>query len=135
VFRLHLDYIERNEGIPRLVFSEEIHGHNKGLKEKLLDTINGYAARLELIIKEGQEMGSIKKDVDPRSSALTFIGMIQVAILRWILSDFSFPLVREGMPLWENFEKCVQLRDINLSPEKRATIITKDQLNRRYPNG
>ncbi|MFN3480068.1 MAG: TetR/AcrR family transcriptional regulator, partial [Thermodesulfovibrionales bacterium] len=39
LFMLHLDYIEKNEGIPRLVFSEEIHIGDKSLKEKLLNTI------------------------------------------------------------------------------------------------
>lgn len=107
IFMLHLDFIEKNGGIPRLVFSEEIHGGNDALKGRILGAINAYSARLESIIKNGQRAGLIKRDVDPKASALTFIGMIQVTILRWSLSGFSFSLAEEGLKLWENYEGCV----------------------------
>ena len=56
---LQLDYIEKNEGIPKLIFSEEIHVGNKELKEILLRTIGFYASRLEAIVREGQKAGLI----------------------------------------------------------------------------
>ena len=43
LFTLHLKYIEQNQGISRLVFSEEIHVGNNNLREKLLDAISLYA--------------------------------------------------------------------------------------------
>ncbi len=110
IFMLHLDYIDKNEGIPRLVFSEEIHAGNKKLKEKLLNSITSYAAALESIIKEGQKTGSVKNDIRPRASALMLIGTVQITVLRWSLSGFSFPLVAEGMKLWENFERCIRAK-------------------------
>lgn len=108
IFSLHLIFVEKNQGIPRLVFSEEIHGGNKALKVKILETINTYSARLELIIREGQVAGDIKEDIDPVSASLTIIGMLQVTILRWALSGFSFSLEKEGLKLWRNFEHCIK---------------------------
>lgn len=110
VFMLHLDYIEKNEGIPRLVFSDEMHLGNEELKQKLLQSISSYSAALEALIKEGQKAGVIKNDINPKGSALMLIGMVQVTALRWSLSSFSFPLVTEGMKLWENYEKCIKMR-------------------------
>lgn len=110
IFMLHLDFIEKNGGIPRLVFSEEIHGGNDELKGRILGTINAYSAKLESIIKNGQKAGLIKRDIDPKASALTFIGMIQVTILRWSLSGFSFSLAEEGLKLWENYEGCISAK-------------------------
>jgi AcrR family transcriptional regulator len=107
-FMLHLDYIEKNEGIPRLVFSDEMHLGNEELKQKLLQSISSYSAALEALVKEGQKAGVLKKDISPKMSALMFIGMVQVTALRWSLSSFSFPLVTEGMKLWENYEKCIK---------------------------
>ncbi|MCL5024362.1 MAG: TetR/AcrR family transcriptional regulator [Nitrospirae bacterium] len=106
-FMLHLDYIERNGGIPRLVFSEEIHAGNEELKRTLLNAIGAYAARLESVVSEGQKGGVIKRDLNPKAAALMLIGMVQVTAMRWSLSGFSFPLVDEGMKLWENFRTCV----------------------------
>jgi TetR/AcrR family transcriptional regulator, fatty acid metabolism regulator protein len=107
IFMLHLDFIEKNNGIPRLVFSEELHGGNVELKTKMLNIINSYSSRLEAIIKEGQKAGSVRQDIDPSASALTIIGMVQVTILRWLLSGFSFSPSSEGKKLWKNFEICI----------------------------
>ncbi|MEW6116280.1 MAG: TetR/AcrR family transcriptional regulator [Nitrospirota bacterium] len=110
VFRLHLDYIEKNEGIPRLGFSEDMHWGNRELGERLLTNIERYADELEKLIQEGQKTGALKRELEPRTAALMLIGMVQVVTFRWSLSGFSFPLVAEGMKMWENFESCVRFK-------------------------
>lgn len=110
VFRLHLDYIEKNEGIPRLGFSEDMHWGNRELGERLLRNIERYADELEKLMREGQKTGALKRELEPRTAALMLIGMVQVVTFRWSLSGFSFPLVAEGMKMWENFESCVRLK-------------------------
>jgi AcrR family transcriptional regulator len=107
LFALHLEYIEQNRGIARLVFSEEVHVGNNSLREKLLDTINEYAKGVDGLIKEGQSNGTISKQMDSQALALTIIGMIQISTMRWSLKGFSFSLVDEGMRLWNNFERCI----------------------------
>ncbi|MGD2080281.1 MAG: TetR/AcrR family transcriptional regulator [Nitrospirota bacterium] len=108
-FMLHLEYIQKNEGIPRLVFSEELHGGNEKLKKKLLKGIDSYASALESIIKDAQKESYMKKGLDPKASALSIIGMVQGVTLRWSLSGYSFSLTREGMKLWRNYETCVRI--------------------------
>lgn len=108
LFRLHLEYIEKNEGIPRLVFSEEIHAGNAALKQKLLSVITTYANALEVLLREGQTSGSVRKGIDARTASLMIIGMIQIVTLRWSLEGFSFPLAAEGMKLWEHFEESIR---------------------------
>ena len=110
LFALHLDYIEKNEGIPRLIFSEEIHVDNVQLKEKLLAAINSYIQGIVVLIREGQEKGTIKRNMDPHIAALTMIGMIQITVMKWSLNSFSFSLVDEGMKFWKNFERCITAR-------------------------
>jgi len=107
VFLLHLRYIEKNEGIPRLAFSDEIHMGEKEIKERLFNFINSYTDKLSMLIKEGQNMGLIKDDIKPKSAALMIIGIVQVTVLRWSLSDFSFSLLTEGKKLWLNFVECL----------------------------
>ncbi len=107
IFKFHLDYIEKNEGIPRLMFSEEIHRGNEELKKKLLGSIVTYARQLEGLIREGQKAGAIRRDLNSKAAALTLIGMVQVTAMRWSLSGFSFSLVDEGMKLWETYRKCI----------------------------
>lgn len=107
-FRLHLQYVGQNRGIPRLLFSDDIHSNDANLKPQLLKIISLYITSLENLVKEGKKDGSIKQHVDPKAVALTFIGMIQVSIIRWILSDFALPIEDEGMALWNNYESCIK---------------------------
>ena len=107
IYALHLGFVENNAGIPRLVFSEEIHGGNRILKEMMFKTIKEYSTKLESLFRAGQSAGIVKKELDPACCALTVIGMVQVTVLRWSLSGFSFSLKEEGLKLWKNFEKSV----------------------------
>jgi AcrR family transcriptional regulator len=109
-FLLHLEFIEKNEGVPRLGFSEEMHVGNEKLKKEFLKNINIYSSGLESIIKEGQRSDAIRPDLDPRSTAAMLIGLMQVTVMKWSLSGFSFSLGTEGVKLWKNFEKCIALK-------------------------
>jgi len=110
LFTLHLEYIEKNEGIPRLIFSEEIHIGNVQLKEKLRTAINSYTKGIVSLIREGQRRGTINGNMDAHVTAQTMIGMIQITVMRWSLNGFSFSLVEEGMKLWKNFERCITVK-------------------------
>ncbi|MCC6346642.1 MAG: TetR/AcrR family transcriptional regulator [Nitrospirales bacterium] len=109
VFLFHLTLIESNEGIPRLVFSEEMHRGNKELREKFLALITRYAEQVHLLIREGQEKGFFRPEIDPLKTATMFIGMVQISTLLWSLKGFSHSLVDEGMKMWENFEVCIRV--------------------------
>lgn len=76
---------------------------------EIRDMIPDYAQLLESIISEGKKKGILKGDLDSRTTALTFIGMVQeVTILRWVFSGFSLAIEDEGLALWNNFEACLQ---------------------------
>lgn len=128
IFALHLTFIEKNEGIPRLIFSEEIHGGNSHLKTIILNTITTYSGKLESLIKEGQAAGVLKKDISGISTSLTIIGMLQVTILRWSLSGFSFSLTEEGLKLWRNFEQCIKtkIKEKNMHQKKRRGTLAQE---------
>lgn len=108
LFRMHLEYIESNDGIPRLIFSEELHIDNEKLRKKFLNIINSYSFGVKALIREAQEAGLIKKEIDPEALVLMFTGLIQALTMRWSLSGFSFSLTGRGVKLWKNLERCMQ---------------------------
>jgi AcrR family transcriptional regulator len=107
-FLLNLEHIENNIGIPRLVFSDQIHIGNEVLREKLLQNINGHSKRLEMMIASCQSKGNIRKDIEPKAAAIMLLGMIQTLAMRWSLNNFSFSLPEAGNHLWDNYEKCLR---------------------------
>lgn len=106
LFELHLRYLEENEGIPRIIFSEEVHTSGEGIKDEVLHTIELYASKVESVVKRGQESGIIRNDLESSFIVTVFLSLIQMLTMRWSLSNFSFSLLREGMKLWEGFETC-----------------------------
>jgi AcrR family transcriptional regulator len=105
-FSLQVTLMEKNRGIPRFLFSDELHVQKK-LRETIIKTMHGFSLRLASFIQEGQHSKSIRNDLDSRTTALMFIGLVQGLTFRWSLSDFSFSLTREGKKLWKNFETCI----------------------------
>jgi len=108
-YNLQIDLMERNSGIPRFMFSDELHIAKK-LRGVLLQTMYAFSATLASFIRDAQKSGSIRNDLDPKTTALMFIGMVQGLMFRWSLSGFSFSLTVEGRKLWRNFEKCVAVK-------------------------
>jgi len=33
--------------------------------------------------------------------------MVQVSVIRWILSGFTLSIEEEGLRLWDNYESCI----------------------------
>jgi AcrR family transcriptional regulator len=103
-FRLQLELMDGNRGIPRFMFSEELHG-KKALRERILTTMYRFVDRMAAAVKDGQKRGEVASDIDPRITVLMFVSMVQGLVFRWSLSGFSFSLAREGMKLWDQFDR------------------------------
>jgi AcrR family transcriptional regulator len=110
LFNLHLEYIETNEGIPHLVFSQELHKGNPDMRNKLLNAIHTYASEIELLLKQGQEAGIICKEVDTHAFSFTIIGMVQISTIMWLLNNCSSSLVTDGMKQWNALEKSMTVK-------------------------
>ncbi|MFA5072507.1 MAG: TetR/AcrR family transcriptional regulator [Nitrospirota bacterium] len=105
-FKLQLVFMEKNPGISRFMFSQELHV-SKNLRANVLATMYGFSKKLASFIRKGQVEKKIRQDINSRTTALLFVGMIQGLAFRWSLSGFSFSLVQEGMKVWSQFEKTI----------------------------
>lgn len=99
----HMREVKGRSGIPRLVFSEDVHLGNRLLREKLALRIKAYVAIIEEVLAEGVGKGVFRPDLSVEETAKTFLGMVQFAVLRWSLSGFTFSVEDEAACLWANF--------------------------------
>lgn len=109
IFKLHLNHIEENRGIPRIVFSSEVV-FRKDLRERLSSFINRYIKMLAGILESGVKDGSIKCSGGSTTTAGMFIGMIQLSALRWSLSGFKTSLLDEGDKLWKAYKENLECK-------------------------
>jgi AcrR family transcriptional regulator len=104
IFRTHLDHIQKNRGIPRIVYTSEVHLDEK-MRAKLFEIIEFYLRTIKSILEEGVISEKFKKDLDVNAEARRFLSMIQFTAFRYSLSGFNKDTIDEGLTLWNSFLK------------------------------
>jgi AcrR family transcriptional regulator len=108
IFFSHMTLIAEHPGIPRFVFSEDIHLGNRKVAESIALRMGNYVETIAAIIAAGISGGELRQVLSPRETALTFIGMIQFTALRWTIGGASFDISQEAEKLWDNFLRLVR---------------------------
>ncbi|MDH5716248.1 MAG: TetR/AcrR family transcriptional regulator [Spirochaetia bacterium] len=101
ILKKQLQLIEKNPGLPRLLFSDYVQVHDKALKEKMLKIIMSYINGIKAILKDGISQKYFRDDLNPNAAAYAFLGLIQSNIIVWSLSDFSFSLTKTHSDIWQ----------------------------------
>jgi AcrR family transcriptional regulator len=117
IFRSHAALIAANPGLPRFMFSEEIHLGEPHLAKTIAEKMAGYIETLSSIIGAGIKTGELRA-LSPRETAITLLGMIQFTALRWSITRGAFNLDAEAERLWNNFLLLIQAPS---SPAPTAT--------------
>lgn len=107
IFSSHITLVAEHPGIPRFIFSEDVHLGNRKLAETIAFRIGNYVETVSGIIAAGVAEGDLRQDISPRETALTLIGMIQFTALRWTIGGASFDIREEAEKLWNNFLRLV----------------------------
>ena len=108
IFFSHIALIIEHPGIPRFVFSDDIHLGQRDLADTLSVRIGNYIETITGVIAAGISEGELKPDLLARETALTLLGMIQFTALRWTMSNTSFEIQPEAEKLWLNFKHLVR---------------------------
>ena len=105
----HITLISGNNAIPRIIFSEEVIGSTPDKREQLYSIIQDVIGKVARIIREGQEEGSIREDLDAEGMAVAFMGMIQPAAIIWSLSAGEFDIINHSQNAWKLFSGSIQI--------------------------
>lgn len=108
LFRLHVELLRRNPGIPKLVFSDEVaFGSGKG-QETLHAIIDAYVKQVEGIVRKGQGQGQILGDLDPSVIAFAFVSLVQNVGITFSLTAGKVDRGDRACKAWEIFERGVK---------------------------
>lgn len=103
IFISHISLIVDHPGIPRFVFSDDIHLGHQDVASYLAMRIGSYVETISGIIAAGINEGDLNPKMSSRETALTFLGIIQVTALRWTIGNASIDVRLEAEKLWNNF--------------------------------
>lgn len=104
----HAQLIRENEGIPRVIFSEEVFGAHPQRKVAVHEMVKSYLKRVREIVQRGQENGQIRPGLDPSPVSLMFLGMIQPAAILWRLSDGGIDVTKHAEKAWQIFSEAIR---------------------------
>jgi AcrR family transcriptional regulator len=104
----HVELINSNNAIPRIIFSEEVTGGMPEKQERLYGIIRDVIRNVAAVVTEGQNNGTIRRDLPAENIAVSFLGMIQPAAIIWNLSEGEFDLIRHSKHAWKMFQDAIR---------------------------
>lgn len=107
---LHAQLVRENQGVPRIVFSEEVFSRNPQRKMAIHGIVKGYLRQVADMIKRGQTEGQIRRDLDPSTVSLMFLGLVQPAAILWQLSDGGIDVTKHAERAWQIFAEAIRAR-------------------------
>ena len=106
-FDLHISVIERYRALPNLVLSDAIWIDEPQLKSRLLESHQLQQAQVSAIIREGQESGEIRQDIEADQIFVQFLGQfLTIAILYSRRGDMIDPKT-QAEANWKMFIRSV----------------------------
>jgi AcrR family transcriptional regulator len=106
----HAQLIRENQGIPRVVFSEEIFSGSPQRRAALYETVKAYLKGVADIIRRGQQQGHIRADLDAATVSVMFLGLVQPAAILWQLSDGGIDVTKHAERAWQIFHDAIRAR-------------------------
>lgn len=103
IFFSHIALITEHPGIPRFVFSEDVHLGHRSVADTLALRIGSYTETITGVIAAGIAEGEVNPGLSPKETALTLLGIIQFTALRWTMSNACSEIRPEAENLWQNF--------------------------------
>ncbi len=103
----HLMMVQKNQAIPRLIFSDDFSVHHPERKTKVYEIITRYLEAVAEIILQGQQAGQIRRDIDPATASIMFLGLIQSAGVLRHLSSGRFEATGQAQRAWRIFRECI----------------------------
>lgn len=107
IFFSHIKIIAEHPGIPRFIFSEDVLLGHPNIAQILAARIGSYVETVSGVIAAGIQEGELKRDLVPRETALTMLGIIQFTALRQTMGGFNGDIENEGRKLWANFANLI----------------------------
>lgn len=112
----HIRLVRHHAGIPRVIFSEQIFAGNARRRQRIHKIISAYLQEIAGIVTEGQNAGQIRPDVPADSAAVMFLGLVQPAIILWLMSNHTFDVAGHAERAWGLFREMLETKRLAETP-------------------
>jgi len=96
-----LTAIAETPALPSILFSRELEVDNPALRDVFRGLLGSFQGLLVAAIRDLQASGDLRRDVGPEDVAVLLTALVQGVAIRWTLGARGFPLVPEGLRLFD----------------------------------
>jgi AcrR family transcriptional regulator len=96
----HVRFIREGRAVPRIVFSDDFHRGQPERMARVQKIIAGYLGHVAELVRQGQQRGTIRADLDPATAALLFLGIVVPAGVLWHVTEGGFDVTRHAERAW-----------------------------------
>ena len=111
LFLLHIEFIRRNPGIPKLVFSDAAIFGSPERREKILSIVKKYMDKLANITERGRKKGELMDDVSSEAVAFSIISLVQHVGMIYSLSDGKMDMSNFAGLAWSYVERAIRKKN------------------------
>jgi len=103
----HVRIIREGRAIPQIIFSDDIHTGHPERKARVRQILAGYLGHLSQFVRQGQQEGRIREDLDPQTAALMLVGIVVPAGILWHLTDGGLDVTKHAERAWRILSEAV----------------------------
>ncbi|MEY8843367.1 TetR/AcrR family transcriptional regulator [Cribrihabitans sp. XS_ASV171] len=96
-----LTAIAGTPALPSILFSRELQVDNTALRAVFRELLASFQERLVAALRDLQASGALRRDVAAEDVAMLLASLVQGVAIRWTLGARGFPLVEEGLRLFD----------------------------------
>ena len=105
VLLAHLTYARERRETSFIVIMGVMQFGDAIVRKKISQLIQKYLRKIEKILTSAIKLGLIKKDINPRISAIAFLGLIQATVTVWSYKNFNFVPQKIHAKLWNIYRE------------------------------
>ncbi|MCF3973203.1 TetR/AcrR family transcriptional regulator [Paracoccus salsus] len=87
--------------LPSILFSRELQVDNIALRDVFRGLLATFTGRLVTALRDQQASGVLRRDIAAEDVAMLLTSLVQGVAIRWTLGARGFPLVEEGLRLFD----------------------------------
>ncbi|WP_300547027.1 TetR/AcrR family transcriptional regulator [Roseovarius sp.] len=96
-----LTAIAQRPALPSILFSRELQVDNPALRDVFHALLGSFQVHLVAAIRDQQRAGGLRADISAQDIAILLTSLVQGVAIRWTLGARAFPLVQEGLRLFD----------------------------------
>ena len=108
LFLLHIEFIRKNPGIPKLVFSDAAVFGSPERKKKVIFIVRNYMNKLKEIAEKGIREGDLMNDISSEAVAFSMVSFAQHVGLISNLSDGKIDMSNLAELAWGYIERAIR---------------------------